>query len=137
MTQTKNTTSTTKKVAIAAGITGLLVAATLGTHFLFNTKRGKQSLKHARSWAFRMKAELLEKLERAKAINQEAYNRIVDELASKYQKAKGMTIAEVQEVGQEFKSQWRKIHQEAKKTLNAGSNAKSKPKAKTTTAAKK
>jgi gas vesicle protein len=129
--------STTKKVAIAAGVTGLLVAATLGTHFLFNTKKGKQSLKHIKSWAFKMKAEVLEKLERAKEVNEEVYKKIVDELAEKYKKVKGMTVEEVHEFAQELKSKWRSVHGEVKKTLNGGSNAKSKTKSKPKAAAKK
>lgn len=109
---------TFKNVAIATGITGLLVAATLGTNFLFNTKKGKQSLKHIKSWAFKMKAELLEKLEKAKDINEAIYTKIVEELAEKYKKVKGMTVEEVQEMTQELKSQWKKIHAEVKKTIN-------------------
>lgn len=116
-TNKKGETSTMKKVAIATGVTGLLVAATLGTHFLFNTKKGKQSLKHIKSWAFKMKAEVLEKLERAKDVNEEVYHRIVDELSAKYAKVKGMTLEEVQEIAKEFKSQWKKVHSEVKKTL--------------------
>ena len=69
-------TSTVKKVVIATGITGLLAAATLGAHFLFNTKKGKQSLKHIKSWAFKLKGELLEKVEKAKDLNEET--RIVE-----------------------------------------------------------
>ncbi|MEN9604880.1 MAG: hypothetical protein RJB39_565 [Candidatus Parcubacteria bacterium] len=129
--------STGKKVAIAAGVTGLLVAATLGTHFLFNTKKGKQSLKHIKSWAFKMKAEVLEKLEKAKEVNEEIYGKIVDELSAKYQKVKGMTVEEVHEIASELKSQWRKIHGEVKKTLKGGNaKPKSKPKAKTPAAKK-
>ncbi len=129
--------STMKKVAIATGVTGLLVAATLGTHFLFNTKKGKQSLKHIKSWAFKMKAEVLEKLERAKEVNEEIYGKIVDELTEKYKKVKGMTVEEVQELAQELKTQWRKVHVELKKTLKEG-NATSKQKSKTKiTSAKK
>lgn len=133
-------TSTIKKVAIATGVTGFLVAATLGAHFLFNTKKGKQSLKHVRSWAFRMKGEMLDKLERAKEVNQEIYNRVVDELGEKYKKVKGMTVEEVSEIAQELKGQWRSIQAEIKKTLNTGSNAKPKAKSKkvaTKSAAKK
>ena len=126
-TNAKTQTSTMQKVAIATGITGLLVAATLGTHFLFNTKKGKQSLKHIKSWAFKMKAELLEKLEKAKDINEAVYTQIVDELTEKYKKVKGMTVEEVQEIAQELKSQWRKVHTEVKKTLKEG-NAKPKKK---------
>lgn len=124
---TKTNISTGQKVAIATGITGLLVAATFGTHLLFHTKKGKQSLKHIKSWAFKMKAELLERIEKTKEINEEAFLRIVDELAEKYKKIKGMTVEEVHEISAELKSQWRKVQAEVKKTLKE-SDAKSKPK---------
>ena len=130
-------TSTMKKVAIATGVTGLLAAATLGAHFLFNTKKGKQSLKHMRSWAFRMKSELLDRLEKAKEVNKDVYDRVVDELATKYQKVKGMTVAEVTEIAQELKGQWKYVQGEIKKTLNSGNHAKSKSKPKPNSAAKK
>ncbi|MES2622848.1 MAG: hypothetical protein V4576_00395 [Patescibacteria group bacterium] len=137
----KTQTTTGEKVIIGAGITGLLVAATLGAKFLFNTKKGKQSLKHIKSWAFKMKGEVLEKLERAKEINEETYNKVVEELGEKYKKIKGMTLDEVAEVVQELKGQWKSVHAEVKKTLK-GSNAKpkskspAKPKTAKTSAAK-
>lgn len=140
---TKNTSSNTsktttgEKVIIGAGITGLVVAATLGAKFLFNTKKGKQSLKHLKSWAFKMKGDVLDKLEKAKEINEEAYNKIVDELGEKYSKIKGMTLDEVTETVKELKSQWKAVHAEVKKTLK-GTHAKPKPKtAKTKPAAAK
>jgi predicted nucleic acid-binding protein len=130
----KNTTQTSKittgeKVAIGTGITGLLVAATLGANFLFNTKKGKQSLKHIKSWAFKMKGEVLERLEKAKDISEVTYAQVIDELGEKYKKAKGMTVEEVAEIATELKGQWKKIHAEVKKTLKEA-DAKSKPKSK-------
>lgn len=124
-----NTTTTGEKVMIGAGVTGLLVAATLGAKFLFNTKKGKQSFKHIKSWAFKMKGEVLEKLEKAKEINEATYNTVVEELGEKYKKIKGMTLDEVAEVVSELKGQWKSVHAEVKKTLKTP-NAKSKPKAK-------
>jgi hypothetical protein len=103
-------------VAIVAGITGLFASALLGAHFLFNTEKGKKSLKHLKSWAFKMKGELLEKLEKAKDIDETTYHKIVDELSSKYQKIKGMTVDEISEITKELKSNWKKIKDEAKKT---------------------
>lgn len=128
-TQTQNM-STVEKVAIGTGITGLLVAATLGANFLFNTKKGKQSLKHMKSWAFKMKGELLERLEKAKDMSEATYAQVIDELGEKYKKVKGMTVEEVAEMATDLKSQWRKIHTEVKKTLKA-SDAKPKKKVST------
>lgn len=127
-TQTSNIT-TGEKVVIGTGITGLLVAATLGANFLFNTKKGKQSLKHIKSWAFKMKGEVLEKLEKTKDISESAYAQLIDQLGEKYKKAKGMTVEEVAEIATELKSQWKKVHAEVKKTLKEA-DAKSKPKSK-------
>lgn len=103
-------------IAIAAGITGLFASALLGAHFLFNTEKGKKSLKHLKSWSFKMKGELLEKLEKAKNIDEATYHKIVDELSSKYQKVKGMTMEEISDVTKELKANWKKIKDEAKKT---------------------
>ncbi len=120
----KNTTN--KNIAVAAGITGLFASALLGAHFLFNTEKGKKSLKHVKSWAFKMKGELLEKIEKVKDVDEETYHKIVDELTTKYQKIKGMTVEEVGELTKELKANWKKIKNEAKKTnlLQSGKTAK-------------
>ncbi len=126
----KNTSKTQKdtnhNIAIAAGITGLFASALLGAHFLFNTEKGKKSLKHLKSWSFKMKGELLEKLEKAKEVDEAMYTKIVDDLSTKYQKIKGMTVDEVTEITKELKSNWKKIKDEAKKTQLL-SGGKSKP----------
>lgn len=122
----KNTKDNNHNIAIAAGITGLFASALLGAHFLFNTEKGKKSLKHLKSWSFKMKGELLEKLEKAKEIDEATYTRIVDDLSAKYQKIKGMTVDEVAEITKELKSNWKKIKDEAKKTqLLSGGKSKS------------
>lgn len=125
MKNTKNTKDGNHNIAIAAGITGLFASALLGAHFLFNTEKGKKSLKHLKSWSFKMKGELLEKLEKAKNIDESTYTKIVDDLTAKYQKIKGMTVEEVSEISKELKSNWKKIKDEAKKTqlLSAGKSA--------------
>lgn len=118
--------TTNSNIAIAAGITGLFASALLGAHFLFNTEKGKKSLKHVKSWAFKMKGELLEKVEKVKDIDEDTYHKIVDDLTAKYQKIKGMTVEEVTELTKELKSNWKKIKDEAKKTnlLQSGKPAK-------------
>lgn len=121
MVQLQHMTNNNKKennhnVAIVAGITGLFASALLGAHFLFNTEKGKKSLKHLKSWAFKMKGELLERLEKAKNIDETTYHKIVDDLSVKYQKIKGMTVDEISEISKELKSNWKKIKDEAKKT---------------------
>lgn len=136
---TKNQKDNNHNIAIAAGITGLFASALLGAHFLFNTEKGKKSLKHLKSWSFKMKGELLEKLEKAKEIDETVYHKIVDDLSAKYQKIKGMTVDEVSEITKELKSNWKKIKDEAKKTqLLSGGHSKSpaKPAAKKAVAKK-
>ncbi len=121
----KNIKESNHNIAIAAGITGLFASALLGAHFLFNTEKGKKSLKHLKSWSFKMKGELLEKLEKAKEIDEATYTKIVDDLSAKYQKIKGMTVDEVSEITKELKSNWKKIKDEAKKTqLLSGERSK-------------
>jgi len=133
-----NTNSTNKNIAIAAGVTGLFASALLGAHFLFNTEKGKKSLKHVKSWAFKMKGELLEKIEKVKDIDESTYNKIVDDLTEKYQKIKGMTVEEVTELTKELKSNWKKIKDEVKKTqLLQSAKSKPKPKPKSKPAPKK
>lgn len=139
MTKNQNPKKENHNIAIAAGITGLFASALLGAHLLFNTEKGKKSLKHVKSWAFKMKGELLEKLEKAKNIDETTYTKIVDDLAAKYQKVKGMTVDEISEITKELKSNWKKIKDEAKKTnlLQSAKSAGAKKPAAKKPAAKK
>ena len=140
MTNTKNNNKKEENnhnVALAVGITGLFASALLGAHFLFNTEKGKKSLKHLKSWSFKMKGELLEKLEKAKHIDEATYSKIVDDLATKYQKVKGMTVDEITEITKELKSNWKKIKDEAKKTNLLSAGKSTKPAAKKAPAKKK
>ncbi len=135
----KNQKDTSHNIAIAAGITGLFASALLGAHFLFNTEKGKKSLKHLKSWSFKMKGELLEKVEKIKNIDEPTYTKIVDDLSAKYSKVKGMTMEEISEITKELKSNWKKIKDEAKKTqlLSTGkSKSAAKPAAKKAVAKK-
>ncbi len=136
MTTNNKKTTTNSNIAKAIGITGLFASALLGAHLLFNTEKGKKSLKHIKSWAFKMKGELLEKVEKVKDIDETTYHKIIDELSGKYQKIKGMTVEEIAEITKELKSNWKKITNEAKKTSStakpksakkvSGSNKKTK-----------
>ena len=120
---TNNKKTTNNNIAKAIGITGLFASALLGAHLLFNTEKGKKSLKHIKSWAFKMKGELLEKIEKVKDIDETTYHKIIDDLSQKYQKVKGMTVEEIADITKELKSKWKKITNEAKKT-----NSSAKPK---------
>ncbi len=133
MKNTKNNNNMT----MAVGITGLFASALLGAHFLFNTEKGKKSLKHLKSWSFKMKGDLLEKLEKAKNIDENTYHIIVDDLVAKYQKIKGMTVEEIAEISKELKANWKKIKDEAKKTQQLSSGKSERPVAKKVPAKKK
>ena len=55
------------------------------------------------------KGEVLEKLELAKEINEEVYQRIVDEVTAKYKTAQNVIPEEVEALSKELKSYWKQI----------------------------
>jgi hypothetical protein len=122
------------KVAVGAGLAALAIAGAAGAYFLYG-KDGAKNRKQVKSWALKAKAEVLEKLEKARVLSEENYHMIVDAAMAKYAKAKNVAPAEVADLSRELKSHWKRI----KTHLNtSGSKSSSRSKsrssrAKTTT----
>lgn len=96
----------TEKV-VGAGI-GLAAVAAIGTYFLHGD-RGAKNREVLAGWAFRMKGEVLEKVENLKEINKEAYYRIVDEAATRYARMERVSASELKHLAQELKGAWEHI----------------------------
>ena len=100
------------KVAGAVGV-GLaaLTAAAVGAYFLFG-KEGKKRRNKVKSWMLKARGEVLEQLENLQELNQAAYNRVIDEVASNYKKLKHIDPLEVAQMVGELKSHWKSIHKQ-------------------------
>ncbi len=101
--------NTGKVVAVSAGIAALGAAA----YLLFGPE-GTKHRKDLKSWMIKMKAEVMEKMEKAKDLSADAYENIVDTVEAKY---KGMKHVDADMLAKEvatLKKNWRALAKNAK-----------------------
>ena len=91
---------------------GLVAAAAAGAYFLYGAKDSKKNRQAVKSWAFKVKAEVLEKLEGLKAVDEEKYNEVVDAVAEKYQALKKINQKDLKVITKEMKGHWQSIKKE-------------------------
>jgi gas vesicle protein len=102
----------TKDKMIGAGI-GLAALAAAGAYFLYG-KRGAKNREKIAGWTLQLKGEVLEKLEKLKDINQEAYNELVEETAERYGRTKRVSASELKHITGELKNAWAHISAQMK-----------------------
>jgi gas vesicle protein len=102
----------TEDKVLGAGI-GLAALAAAGAYFLYG-KRGAKNRERIAGWALQMKGEVLEKMEKLKHINQQAYNELVDETAARYGRVKRVSASELEHMTDELKSAWTHIGKQLK-----------------------
>ncbi len=131
-TNSKKKTEAKKYVTWGAGI-GALAAGAAGAYFLYGAKEGPKRRKKIKSWALKMKADVMKKLENLKEVNEEVYNKVIDEVASQYKKAKSIDPEEVAVLVSEMKRYWKNIKKdiEPKPKKRSASRKKSPAKKKT------
>ncbi|MDE2293521.1 MAG: hypothetical protein KGL53_15675 [Elusimicrobia bacterium] len=98
------------KKAVGAGIAVAAIAAA-ATYFLTG-ERGKKNREMIAAWTLDMKAEVLEKLKKMKDVNREAYNRLVDEVALRYQRVGRVSASEMRHLKGELKGAWGHIRKQ-------------------------
>lgn len=108
-----------KKKEQSSGVgAGLAVAATIaaaaGAYFIYGTKEGAKTKKKIKSWALKAKAEVLEKIEKAKDISEDSYNTAVSSVMQKYEKMRSEHGDEIDAVTKELRGYWGQL----KKHLN-------------------
>ena len=102
----------TKEKMVGAGI-GLAALAAAGAYFLY-VKRGARNRERIAGWALQLKGEVLEKMEKLKDINRQAYNELVDETAERYGRVKRVSGSELRHVVDEVKGAWIHIGKQLK-----------------------
>lgn len=107
--------STGKKVAVTTGLVAV-VAGVAGAYYLYGTKDGTKKRKLIRGWSLKAKGEVIEKLEKLKEVNEEVYNKVVDEVMRRYKAVKNIDPKEITSIVSELKGHWKNI----KKHLNTG-----------------
>src|SRR5256885_1917683 len=83
-------------------------AGASGAYFLYG-KRGAQNREKIEGWALQLKGEVLERMEKLKDINQQAYDQLVDETASRYGRTKRVSAHELKHLTAEMKNAWSHI----------------------------
>jgi hypothetical protein len=96
------------KVVAELGIVALAAAAA-GALFLYGTDAGQKRRQQARSWMLRMKADVMEKMEKMNEWNEGAYNAIVDAAGARYASLKNIDVQEVTGLISDLKKQWHTI----------------------------
>ncbi len=102
--KTSKNLSVTKIAAVGAGIASLAASA----YFFFGPK-GKQNQKHLKAWAIKMKADVIEKLEKARDVSEPIYHQIIDSISEKYKKGMKDGHDEIEELAQSLKKHWKTI----------------------------
>ncbi len=94
------------------GLAGLAVAGLAGAYFLYG-KNGAKNRKKVTTWTLRAKADVLEKLEKAKEVSEETFHGVVDEISAKYgSKMKGVNPEDIAVFAKELKKHWKDIKSE-------------------------
>jgi aminoglycoside phosphotransferase family enzyme len=96
---------------VGAGI----AAIAAGAYFFFGPQ-GKKHQKQMKGWMVRMKGEVLEKIEGAKEMSEEAYNEIVNTVARTHELAGKIPKEEIMALATDLKKQWRSIKKNAAST---------------------
>src|SRR3954462_15246802 len=118
--------------AVGAGV----LALAAGSYYFFGPE-GKKNRGKLKGWMIKMKGEIIEKMESTKDLTEAAYEKIVDAVASKYQKAGKLSEAEVRMFAEILKRQWKGISRKAGMKSAPAKRAPAKKKAAPKKAAKK
>lgn len=97
-----------KLLTWGASLASLAVTA----YFLLGSK-GKKNQEHVKSWAIKMKGDVIEKLEQAREISEPVYHEIIDSVAAQYEKELKSSPKEIRALAQDLKKFWRVISSSA------------------------
>ena len=103
--------SNVDKLVSGLGIAGAAAAAIAGGYFFYG-KDGAKHRKHLKAWSIKAKAEVMDKLEKAKELSEANYNDAVDLVAAKYSSVKTIAPEDVQAFARDLKKHWRDIKRE-------------------------
>lgn len=103
----KKSSNTLLKVALV----GAAAAAVAGGYFLYG-KEGAKHRKKLKAWSIKAKGEVMEKLEKAKALSEQVFHEAVDTVSAKYAKAKDVTPEDIELFAKDLKKHWKDIKKE-------------------------
>jgi hypothetical protein len=100
---------------IGASLAGLAAA------YFFLSPKGKKNLEDAKSWAIKMKGDVIEKLEQASEVSEDIYNKIIDSVADEYEKKSKSSAEEVKSLAEDLKKHWPAISASVKDKKSSNS----------------
>ncbi|MFZ2975306.1 MAG: hypothetical protein WA055_01580 [Candidatus Moraniibacteriota bacterium] len=103
----KKKTDSSKVIKLA--VIGASLAGVAATAYFFFGPKGKKHREHAKSWAIKMKGDVIEKLEKAKEITEPIYLEIIDAVSKDYAKEKVATREEIGAIANDLKKHWKSI----------------------------
>ena len=111
----KNGSGAMKLLTLGASLASLAAIA-----YFFLGSKGRKNQEHAKSWAIKMKGDVIEKLEQASEISEPIYHEIIDSVAAKYEKELKSSPKEIRVLAQDLKKHWQNISSatQAKKSGN-------------------
>ena len=95
--------------AFESTIIGASLAGLAATAYFFVGPEGKKNQKAVKSWAIKMKGDVVEKLEAARSVGEPAYHQIIDTVAAKYEKGKKTSPKEIKALAEDLKKHWKTI----------------------------
>lgn len=98
-----------KNDAKTALLIGAGVAALTAAGVYFFGPRGKAHRKEAKGWMIRMKGEIIERMENAKEMTEEAYHNIIDAVTAQYKKHGKIAEEDIETLAKELKAHWKGI----------------------------
>ena len=104
----KSSFSTGDKVGIGIGLTTAAVAAA-GAYFLYGSSNASKNRKQVKSWMLKAKAEVLEAMEKAKAMTEAEFQQLVDFVGSTYASVQGATKKDIADFKKEMMENWGKL----------------------------
>lgn len=110
----KKTTKKSGSNAAEMIVLGASLAGLAATAYFFLGPQGKKNQKHAKAWAIKMKADVIEKLETAREISEPVYHEIIDSVAAKYEKGMKASQEEISELARDLKKHWKTISNTAR-----------------------
>ncbi|MCX6766749.1 MAG: hypothetical protein NT170_03160 [Candidatus Moranbacteria bacterium] len=100
---------TNKANAVKYAVIGASLAGLAATAYFFFGPKGKKRREHTKAWAIKMKGEVVEKLEKARAITEPVYREIIDTVARDYKKGRKASQPEIAALAADLKKHWKSM----------------------------
>jgi hypothetical protein len=100
--------------AIKLASRSVRLAALAATVYFFFGPEGKKHREGVKSWAAKMKEDVLKKIETAHEISEFAYHKMIDSVAARHEKGNKAAPEEIKALADDLKKHWKKIDASAK-----------------------